>query len=322
MFIILICHQNDRGELLAKQLIFPPDNKLFVCAVIGFILLPAATIPIQHSIQPNTREASTPLKSSFQHQDMSSDEAQYEPTSTNFHPRYTGPPPDEMTPQQLFLRHSILSTRPHTGLSGPFGPWLSIPAIASPSQELGRVVRYETSLSRRESELVILLTGAKYQSETEFDLHVGEARRAGVGWDVIRSIPRGVVRSSSSNNAVSMVSGNAQKSMLEEKFSFERVKECVIPLLIKEHDSMQSGEEEDGVTMITNNNIKEREVAIVLFAAELLDSNTVSDETYATTKQVLGGDDSILVEITAIVGYYAYVSYTLNVFRIPSSEVA
>lgn len=85
---------------------------------------------------------------------------------------------------------------------------------------------------------------------------------------------------------------------------------------------MQLLEEEDGVTRITNENIKEREVAIVLFAAELLDSNTVSDETYATTRQVLGGDDSTLVEITAIVGYYAYVSYTLNVFRIPSSEVA
>jgi alkylhydroperoxidase family enzyme len=262
--------------------------------------------------------------SSFQQQDMSNDEAQYEPTSTNFHPRYTGPPPDEMTPQQLSLRHSILSTRPHTGLSGPFGPWLSVPAIASPSQELGRVVRYETTLSRRESELVILLTGAKYQSETEFDLHVGEARRAGVGWDVIRSIPRGIVTSSSSNNAVSMDSGtdSTQKSSSEEKFSFERVNESVKPLLIKEHDAMQFLEEEDGVTRITNENIKEREVAIVLFAAELLDSNTVSDETYATTRQVLGGDDSTLVEITTIVGYYAYVSYTLNVFRIPSSEVA
>ena len=63
---------------------------------------------------------------------------------------------------------------------------------------------------------------------------------------------------------------------------------------------------------------KEREVAIVLFVAELLDTSVVSDETYERTKTVLGGEDAVLVEITAILGYYAYVSYTLNVFRIPS----
>jgi alkylhydroperoxidase family enzyme len=258
--------------------------------------------------------------SSFQQQDLPNDgEECYKPTSTNFRPRYTGPPPNEMTSQQLSLRETILATRPHTGLSGPFGPWLSTPAIASSSQELGRVVRYETSLSRRESELVILLTGAKFQSETEFDLHVGEARRAGVGWDVIRSIPRGIVVSSF--QTVDTVKDVEQKSMSEEKFSLERVRESVIPFIIKEHDEMQSLSEE-GVAMMARENAKEREVAIVLFVAELLDSNSISDKTYATTRQKLGGHDAALVEITAIVGYYAYVSYTLNVFQIPSSEVA
>lgn len=249
---------------------------------------------------------------------------EYEPTSTNFHPRYTGPPPGEMTPQQLSLRQTILASRPHTGLSGPFGPWLSVPAIASPSQELGRVVRYETSLSKRESELVILLTGAKFQSETEFDLHVGEARRAGIGWDVIRSIPRGKVLSSLKTIPMDSRKGKENtKSLSEEKFSFERVKERVIPMLIEEHDKKKfENVEEELVMMTVSDNFKEREVAIVQFVAELLDSNTVSDETYAMTRQVLGGEDSALVEITSIVGYYAYVSYTLNVFKIPSSEVA
>ncbi len=167
--------------------------------------------------------------------------------------------------------------------------------------------------------MVILLTGAKFQSETEFDLHVGEARRAGVGWDVIRSIPRGIVVSSF--QTVDTVKDVEQKSMSEEKFSLERVRESVIPFIIKEHDEMQSLSEE-GVAMMARENAKEREVAIVLFVAELLDSNSISDKTYATTRQKLGGHDAALVEITAIVGYYAYVSYTLNVFQIPSSEVA
>eukprot|EP00571_Detonula_confervacea_P008310 CAMPEP_0172325590 /NCGR_PEP_ID=MMETSP1058-20130122/54444_1 /TAXON_ID=83371 /ORGANISM="Detonula confervacea, Strain CCMP 353" /LENGTH=217 /DNA_ID=CAMNT_0013042179 /DNA_START=213 /DNA_END=866 /DNA_ORIENTATION=- len=212
-----------------------------------------------------------------------------------------------MTAEQQTLRQSILASRPRTGLSGPFGPWLAVPAIAQPSQELGRTVRYETSLSMRESELVILLTGAKFKSEAEFDIHVGEARKAGVGWDVIQAIPRGTLLSE-------VESGKEQMGKAED-FSLEKVEECVIPLLKKEHDEGQiklDGEE-------TCSNAKEREISIVLFTAELLDKNTVSDETYAATKQVLDGQDSVLVEITAVIGYYAYVAYTLNVFKIASS---
>ncbi|KAL7533385.1 hypothetical protein ACHAXR_005198 [Thalassiosira sp. AJA248-18] len=241
-------------------------------------------------------------------QQQQSPKAQYELTSVHFQPRYTGPSPEEMSHEQQSLRQSILSSRPRTGLSGPFGPWLAVPAIAQPSQELGRTVRYETSLSMRESELVILLTGAKFKSEAEFDIHVGEARRAGIGWDVIQSIPRGVLLSK-------MEEVVAESDDESEEFSLANVTEFMIPLLEKEHDDgqIQLDSEE------SRDKVKERELAIVLFTAELLDKNTVSDETYAATKQALNGTDSVLVEIIAIVGYYAYVAYTLNVFNIASS---
>lgn len=163
-------------------------------------------------------------------------------------------------------------------------------------------MRYETSLSPRESELVILLTGARFRSEAEFDIHVGEARNAGLGWDVIRSIPRGALPSEAE-------AGGAGST--REDFSLENVKKALIPMLEREHG--------DGEGSAGRVKAKERELAIVLFTAELLDSNTVSDETYATTKQALDGEDSVLVEITSIVGYYAYVAYTLNVFKIPSA---
>lgn len=202
-----------------------------------------------------------------------------------------------MTEEQKCLRQAILESRPRTGLSGPFGPWLAVPSIARPSQELGRIVRYETSLSMRESELVILLTGAKFKSEAEFDIHLGEAIRAGIGMDVINSIPRGALLSQERSN-------EQGKDVVE--FSLENVKKRMIPLLEKEIASEGKGD-------------LLRDIPIVLFTAELLETNTVSDETYATTKQLLGGDDSVLVEITAIVGYYAYVAYTLNVFRIAST---
>ena len=222
----------------------------------------------------------------------SNEEYSYIPTSNNFEARYSGPTESEMTDEQKAIRSSILASRPGTGLSGPFGPWLANPEIAQPSQQLGKVCRYNTSLSKRESELVILLTGAKYKSDTEFDIHAIEANRAGVSFDVIKSIP-----------------------WRDEEFSLERVKKSLLPVLQKEHDKMKLNSEKTGDQHLANG---EREVAIILFTAELLDKTSVSDETYARTKEVLGGKDSVLVEITSILGYYAYVSYTLNVFKIPS----
>lgn len=194
------------------------------------------------------------------------------PTSANFVARYNGPTIDTMTQEQKQIRHDILQSRPRTGLSGPFGPWLAVPAVALPAQQLGRACRYQTSLSGRESELVILLTAAKTRSHAEFDIHVEEARQAGVPLSIIRAIPR------------------------DDEFSCARVQATVLPLLL---DSW-------------------REQAIVTFAAALLESYSVSDEIYESTKCAVEGKESVLVEITSIVGYYTFVAYTLNVFRIPS----
>ena len=192
----------------------------------------------------------------------------YKPTSHNFQPRYSGPQPDD-TPEQLELQQSILKSRPNTGLNGPFGPWLAIPSICAPSQELGRVVRYDTSLSTRESELVILLVGAKFKSESEFDIHVTEAIRAGISVDVIESIPRGRLLSEDTSE--------------EDEFSLENVKEPVIQMLIKEYD--QKPQLLNSKDKIELDKAKEREIAIISFTAELLHTNTVSDETYTRTKE-------------------------------------
>jgi len=192
-------------------------------------------------------------------------------TSSAYMPRYSGPALEEMNEAQLRIRHKILASRKGTGLSGPFGPWLAIPEIADPAQELGRACRYGTSLSFRESELVILMTGAKTRSHAEFDIHVGEALKAGLSEEVIQSIPR------------------------DDDFSIENVETILVPLL--------------------NN---DREKAIIRFVAELVETYTVSDETYAMTKAALDAVDGTLVEIVSIVGYYHYVAFTLNAFRIPS----
>jgi 4-carboxymuconolactone decarboxylase len=197
----------------------------------------------------------------------------YPRTSVGFEPRYNGPSEEEMTDKQREIRDAIVATRTRTGMSGPFGPWLAVPEIADPAQKLGRACRYATSLSFQESELVILLTGAKTKSHSEFDIHVGEALKSGWKYDMIEAIPR------------------------DDDFSMEAVKTQVIPML--END---------------------RQKAIATFTAELLDTYSVSDETYENTKKAMDGKDSVLVEITSIAGYYTYVAYTLNVFRIPSQS--
>jgi hypothetical protein len=138
-------------------------------------------------------------------------------------------------------------------------------------------VRYGTSLSSRELELVILLTGARYESDAEFDIHVDEARRAGVGWDVIRSIPGGMLLPPS-------VEEEDDEEENDDGFSLERVKERVIPALMREHDGVMLPE-----IGTTCEEAREREVAIVLFASEFLDTITVCDKTYNATRDRLHG---------------------------------
>ena len=176
-----------------------------------------------------------------------------------------------MTDEQRTIRDDIIRTRPRTGISGPFGPWLAVPDIGRPSQELGRACRYGTTLSARESELIILLTGARHKAHAEFDIHQGEALRSGLTLDIISAIPR------------------------DEDFSMERVQLDLLPLLAE----------------------SERDVAIAHFTAELLETSTISEETYQATLQAVGDKESVLVEITSIIGYYTYVAYTLNAFNIP-----
>lgn len=138
--------------------------------------------------------------------------------------------------------------------------------------------------------MVILLTGARHTSHSEFDIHVGEALKAGISMSLIESIPR------------------------DEEFSTKAVEDRVVPLLQQSEKSIDDRHTQQSESI----NIDcAREIAIVRFVSELLETSTVSDERYSEAKITLG-DDSVLVEITSIVGYYTYCAYTLNVFQIPT----
>jgi len=101
--------------------------------------------------------------------------------------RFTGPSEPEMSEEQENIRSAITASR-STGIGGPFGPWLSNPAIAQPAQELGRVCSYETSLEQKQTEMVILMTAQHHSCASEWAIHVHEAREAGLEEPVIRSL--------------------------------------------------------------------------------------------------------------------------------------
>jgi 4-carboxymuconolactone decarboxylase len=60
------------------------------------------------------------------------------------------------------------------------------------------------------------------------------------------------------------------------------------------------------------------EMAIYAFVKELYGKRRVSNATYARVHKIIG--DTGMVELVGILGYYALISMTLNVFRMPLPE--
>jgi 4-carboxymuconolactone decarboxylase len=65
------------------------------------------------------------------------------------------------------------------------------PDLADKWQKLGAALRYETSLSRAVSELVILVTAKAWACQLEWHLHAGFARDAGLSPELIEAVLRG-----------------------------------------------------------------------------------------------------------------------------------
>ncbi|MCC7032074.1 MAG: carboxymuconolactone decarboxylase family protein [Acidobacteria bacterium] len=66
--------------------------------------------------------------------------------------------------------------------------WLHSPDLAARAQKLGELVRYETTLGPRWSELAILVVARHWTCHYEWAVHRIEADRAGVPDDVVEAI--------------------------------------------------------------------------------------------------------------------------------------
>lgn len=174
-------------------------------------------------------------------------------------PRITLPSPDTMDPAQRAVYDKMVAG-PRGKVQGPIRAAIHNPELADRWQALGALLRYNTGLSPRQSELAILVTGRACQSPFEWYAHRLEGERVGIEPAVIEA------------------------------------------LLLQKMPEGLNGDD----------------AAVVQFATELNRSNSVSDATYADALARFG--ERIVVELTALVGYYTMVAMTLNAHEIPLPE--
>ena len=102
-------------------------------------------------------------------------------------PRITLFPNDTMDADQRRVLDKIVSG-PRGRIQGPLRAVLHNPELADRWQALGALLRYQTSLTPRQSELAILVTGRACRSPFEWYAHRVEAEKAGIETPVIEAI--------------------------------------------------------------------------------------------------------------------------------------
>lgn len=102
-------------------------------------------------------------------------------------PRLDLPPDEAMTPEQKAAVAEAVS-----GIRGrvpaPMIAWIQNPELASRGQKLGELLRYQTTLEPRLSELAILVCGRHWTSHHEWTAHKREGLKAGMDPEVIAAI--------------------------------------------------------------------------------------------------------------------------------------
>src|ERR1700761_7048864 len=95
------------------------------------------------------------------------------------------------TSEQKAVLDEILSG-PRGNLNGPFLGWIHSPELAQHAQRLGAFCRYRTGFPLRLSELAILVTAARWQSQAEWFIHYPIALEAGVREQDAQALRQGI----------------------------------------------------------------------------------------------------------------------------------
>ena len=102
-------------------------------------------------------------------------------------PRMSFPQPETLTTEQRRVYDKVVAGR-RGKIVGPLRAALHSPELTDRWQALGEFLRYHTTLSPRQSELAILVTGRACQSPFEWYAHVADGRRAGIEPAVIDAL--------------------------------------------------------------------------------------------------------------------------------------
>lgn len=100
------------------------------------------------------------------------------------------PVPETMTPEQRAVFDAVVRG-PRGTLIGPLRAALHSPELAERWQQFGEILRYRTSLPARLTELAILVTARRWNSELEWVIHAKAATEAGLPANVIEAIRSG-----------------------------------------------------------------------------------------------------------------------------------
>jgi 4-carboxymuconolactone decarboxylase len=104
---------------------------------------------------------------------------------------------DELGPDGQEVWQSVVGSRgdqlvnDQGGLVGPFNAFVQAPGVGRMLSSLGRVLRFETSIERRLTEIAIITVGARWKAEFEWWAHARMAVRHGVADSVVEAIGRG-----------------------------------------------------------------------------------------------------------------------------------
>ena len=102
-------------------------------------------------------------------------------------PRLDLPPEEAMTEaQKAAVAEAVSGIRGR--VPAPMVAWLQNPELASRGQKLGELLRYQTTLEPRLSELAILVCGRHWTSHHEWTAHKREGLKAGMDPEVIAAI--------------------------------------------------------------------------------------------------------------------------------------
>ena len=94
---------------------------------------------------------------------------------------------DDMKPEQRAVYAQTVAGR-RGSVPANVLVWLHSPDLAARAQKLGELVRYDTKLPPRHSELAILVVARHWSAHYEWAIHAAEATRAGVPDSVIDAI--------------------------------------------------------------------------------------------------------------------------------------